>query len=170
MKSSCTFELRWIPRQSYSRTSRRMEEWQGDKWRGATWHHDHKLGAMWVENATWLNSWHPCATWEDGMNVKVTHGNHVSLKWRMKKKRILSNGKCDQFVEENKTEKKKQLVEGRREKREKKEKEKKGKEEEEKGRRTGCSFSIFRRLPDQGVGIVHAPRGRDSLLLWLFFV
>ena len=82
-----------------------------------------------------------------------------------KKKRILPNGKCDQFVEENKTKKKKQFVEGRREKRKKKEKEKKGKEEEEKERRTDCSPSIFWRLADQGVGIVHASRGRGSLLL-----
>ena len=57
-----------------------------------------------------------------------------------------------------------------REKKEKKEKEKKGKEEEEKGRRTGCSPSIFRRSANQGVGIVHTPRGRGSLILWLFFV
>ena len=50
------------------------------------------------------------------------------------------------------------------EKREKKEKEKKGKEDEEKWRSTGCSPSIFRRSLDQGVGIVHAPRGRGFLL------
>ena len=34
------------------------------------------------------------------------------------------------------------------------------KEEKEKGRRTDCSPSIFRCSADQGVGIVHAPRGR----------
>ena len=111
MKSSFIVELRQIPRRSkFHALQGKTEEWQGDKWWGATWHHDDKLGAMWVVNATWLNAWHPCATWEDGMNVNVTHGNHVSLKWRMKKK-ILSNGKCDQFVEENKTEKKKKFVE-----------------------------------------------------------
>ena len=48
-------------------------------------------------NSTWINVWHPRATWEDGMNVKVTHGNDVSLKWRMKKK-ILFNGKCDTVI------------------------------------------------------------------------
>ena len=63
--------------------------------------------------------------------------------------------------EENRTEKKR--------KREKnKEREKKGKEEEEKGRRTGCSSSIFRRSGDQGVGIVHTPRARGFLLFRLF--
>ena len=25
--------------------------------------------------------------WEDGMDVNLTHGNHVSLKWRMEKKK-----------------------------------------------------------------------------------
>ena len=50
------------------------------------------------------------------------------------------------------------------EKREKKEKENKGKEWEEKGRRTDCSPSIFRHSVNQGVGIVHAPRGRGFLL------
>ena len=50
-----------------------------------------------------------------------------------------------------------------REKREKKEKKRKGKEEEEKGRRTGYSPSIFRCSTDQGVGIVHPPRGRGVL-------
>ena len=33
-------------------------------------------------------------------------------------------------------------------------------EDGNKGRRTGCSPSIFRRSADQGVGIVHTPRGR----------
>ena len=66
--------------------------------------------------------------------------------------------------------KKKRKEETVRGKREKKEKEKKGNEEEKKGRRTGCSPSIFRHLADQGVGIVHAPRGRGSLILWFFFV
>ena len=84
----------------------------------------------------------------------------------IEEERILSNGKGDQFVKGNKTEKKKQFVEGSR----KKMGEKKGKEKEEKGRRTDCSPSIFRHSVDQGVGIVHAPRGRVSLLLWLLFV
>ena len=44
--------------------------------------------------------------------------------------------------------------------RENKEKEKKGKEDEEKVRRTDCSPSIFWCSVDQGVGIVHSPRGR----------
>ena len=35
-------------------------------------------------------------------------------------------------------------------------------------RRIGCSPSIFRYSADQGIGIVHAPRGRGFLLLWLF--
>ena len=47
-------------------------------------------------------------------------------------------------------------------------KEKKGKEEEEKGRRTGCSPSISWRSMDQGVGVVHVPRGRGFLLFYLF--
>ena len=44
----------------------------------------------------------------------------------IEEERILSNGKGDQFIEENKTEKKKQFMEGRRKKKgEKKEKERK---------------------------------------------
>ena len=54
------------------------------------------------------------------------------------------------------------------EKRENKERENKGKEEEEKGRRTSCSPSIFQHSADQGVDIVHTPRGRGFLLFWLF--
>ena len=74
-------------------------------------------------------------------------------------------------VEEgNITEKKRKRKEGRRENREKKEKEKKRKEEEEKGRRTGCSPSIFRCSADQGLVIVHAPRGRGFLLLGYSFL
>ena len=46
------------------------------------------------------------------------------------------------------------------ERKEGKKTEKKGKEDEEKWRRIGCSPSIFRLLVNQGVGIVHVPRGR----------
>ena len=55
-----------------------------------------------------------------------------------------------------------------RERKKKERKERKGNEEEEKGRRIGCSSSIFRHSVDQGVGIVHASRGRGFLLFLLF--
>ena len=51
--------------------------------------------------------------------------------------------------------------ENRIEKKRKIEKIKKMERKERKRRRTGCSFSIFRRSADQGVGIVHTPTSRD---------
>ena len=88
------------------------------------------------------DTWKPCVTPLSGDQLGGKKGNQFS-----------GGGK------QNRKEK---------EKREKKEKEKKGKEEEEKGRRTGCSPSILWRSEDQGVGIVHALRGRSFLIFWLF--
>ena len=118
-----------------------MNEWQGEKWQGATWHPDHKLGVMCVENATWPNAWHPCATWEGGMDVKVIHGNHVSLKWRMKKKKereFYQIEECDQFIEEEKNgrkmkERKENEIKERKERKEKEERKEK-KERKESGK------------------------------------
>ena len=66
-------------------------------------------------------------------------------------------------VRKGEQKRKEETVSGRKEKKKRGRKErkgKKGKEEEENGRRTDCSPSIFRRSEDQGVGIVHALRGR----------
>ena len=87
----------------------------------------------------------------------------------MGRKEIISVEEDNTTEKERKREKRKKRKrkEGRREKREN---EKKGKENEEKGRMTSCSPSIFRRSANQGVGIVHAPRGRGFLLLGLFLL